>query len=143
VESEQEAMSKDQMIYLPPDTPQGLVAEFYREKRGSVPSLEEAADYLEEEYWEVDKELFKWEGDINVSRQWVPRLVEEVDRAHLAKELADVLFTAYGVAIAAGIDLDKAFELVCISNMTKERTPEGKVQKGEAYQEPDMSEALL
>ena len=137
MESEQEV--NEQMIYLPPDTPQGLVAQFYREKRGSVPSVEEATDYFFEEVTEVDNCLFGNEYS------WQPSYIEfeDLDRGHLAKELADVLFTAYGVAIAAGIDLDKAFELVAESNMTKERTPEGKVRKGESYRDPDMREALI
>jgi predicted HAD superfamily Cof-like phosphohydrolase len=119
----------DQTIYLPPESYQQEVEQFYMVKRGSVPKLEEAWHYLIEE-----------RGEVNAVIVYDP---EETKREHLAKELADELFTLYGVAIAAGIDLDKAFQLVCDSNMTKEYTPDGKVLKGENYREPDMREALL
>ena len=62
---------------------------------------------------------------------------------HRAKEAADLLFTLAGLMDEEGIDLDVAFRLVCESNMTKERTLSGKVQKGADYVEPDMREAMV
>ena len=53
------------------------------------------------------------------------------------------MFTLYGVAITVGVDLDEAFRLVAESNMTKQKTPEGKVIKGPDYIEPNMESALL
>lgn len=120
----------NQMIYL--DTYQDRVLAFYKEKRGSGPSFTEAVDYDHQESAEAEE-----------AKEWAEYKYTSKTRAHLAKELADRMFTGYGVAIAAGIDLDKAFDLVCASNMTKERTPEGKVRKGESYIEPDMGGALL
>jgi len=62
---------------------------------------------------------------------------------HRAKEAADLLFTLAGLMDEEGIDLDVAFALVCASNMTKERTVNGKVRKGPDYVEPDMRGSLL
>lgn len=127
----------NQAIYIPPETPQQAVEEFYREKRGSAPSIHEALQYLEEEMIELAYELYCYDCHEFLSEEG------EQDDESVAKELADVMFTLYGVAIAADIDLDKAFRLVVESNMTKQKTPDGKVQKGESYIEPDMSGALL
>ena len=130
----------NQDIYIPPETPQQAVEEFYREKRGSAPSIPEALQYLEEEIIELAHELYCYDCDEFLSEEG------EQDDESVAKELADVMFTLYGVAIAADIDLDKAFRLVVESNMRKQKTPDGKVhkvQKGESYIEPDMSGALL
>lgn len=99
------------------------VRRFYAEKAGRVPRIGEAADYLVEEWRE-----FKDSED---------------GSEHQAKELADLVFTLAGYALAVGIDLDVAFRLVAESNMTKEPTPTGKVRKGAAYVEPDLSAALL
>lgn len=113
-------------------TYQDRVRAFYMEKRGSLPTFEAAADVDFEEATEVEDAV----AAFVLSEH--PDLV-----GHLAKELADRMFTGYGLALSLGIDLDKAFDLVCQSNMTKEPTPEGKVKKGAGYVEPDMREALL
>lgn len=114
------------------------VEEFYRTKRGSLPAFDEAWHYFKEEVGEAEEEVEERE-----EWSWEPKPVDFVNRERLAKELADVMFTLYGVAIAANIDLDEAFRLVVESNMTKERTTEGKVRKGEAYRAPNMETALL
>lgn len=64
-------------------------------------------------------------------------------RAHLAKELGDLLFTARGLAKMAGIDLDEAAYLVGESNLLKTRVESGKVIKDPNYREPEMADALL
>ena len=68
---------------------------------------------------------------------------------HIAKELADLLYVTYGAAYALGIDIDRAFELVHQSNMSKlgeDGKPivrrDGKVLKGPNYFEPDLSETI-
>lgn len=67
----------------------------------------------------------------------------------IAKELADLVYVAYGAAISFGIDLDIALRAVHKSNMSKlgpDGRPvyraDGKVLKGPNYQEPDMTFAL-
>lgn len=67
---------------------------------------------------------------------------------NVAKELADVLYVAYGWANEYGIDLDVVFAEVHKSNMSKAEDPErprredGKVLKGPGYREPDIPGAL-
>ncbi|MFI9568227.1 pyrophosphohydrolase domain-containing protein [Streptomyces rishiriensis] len=67
----------------------------------------------------------------------------------LAHELADVVYVAYGTALAHGIDLDAVLAEIHRSNMTKlgpdgrvARRADGKVLKGEHYRAPDVSAVL-
>lgn len=69
--------------------------------------------------------------------------------ANFIKELADVQYVLSGFAIALGIDLDKATELVHESNLTKLDEfgnpiyrEDGKVLKGPFYEEPDLSSLM-
>jgi predicted HAD superfamily Cof-like phosphohydrolase len=71
-------------------------------------------------------------------------------RAEIAKELADLVVVTYGTAIALGIDLDKALELVHASNMSKlddngrpVMRADGKVLKSDNYLPPVMDAAVL
>ncbi len=71
------------------------------------------------------------------------------DRDAIARELADVVFVAYGTALAHGIDLDIAVEEVHRANMSKLgpdgkpiQRADGKVLKGPGFKPPDMAAAL-
>src|SRR5882762_634885 len=78
--------------------------------------------------------------------------VEEINRYDLpgiAKELADLVYVAYGAAVTFGIDLDEAIHQVHGSNMSKLGDdgkpiyrPDGKVLKGPNYREADVTPAL-
>lgn len=64
---------------------------------------------------------------------------------NLAKELTDLLYVVYGAGQAFGIDLDKCFEEVHNSNLSKlgnDGRPvyrdDGKVVKGPNYMAPNM-----
>jgi predicted HAD superfamily Cof-like phosphohydrolase len=68
------------------------------------------------------------------------------DRQMIARELADLVYVAYGAAITLGIALDRAVSEVHRANMSKLDSdgtpvfrPDGKVLKGPNYQAPDMS----
>ncbi|MGP2439973.1 MazG nucleotide pyrophosphohydrolase domain-containing protein [Streptomyces sp. JW3] len=68
---------------------------------------------------------------------------------HLAHELADVVYVAYGTALVHGIDLDAVIAEIHRSNMTKlgpegqiSRRADGKVLKGEHYEAPDVAGVL-
>lgn len=68
------------------------------------------------------------------------------EKAHIAKELADLLYVVYGLADAIGIPIDKVFSAVHKSNMSKlgpdgkpVRREDGKVLKGPNYRYPDLS----
>jgi predicted HAD superfamily Cof-like phosphohydrolase len=71
------------------------------------------------------------------------------DRLAIAKELADLVYVAYGTALVYDIDLDIALKEVHKSNMTKlddagkpVLRKDGKVLKGPNYKPPDMRGAL-
>lgn len=73
----------------------------------------------------------------------------EWNMPQIAKELADVVYVAYGAACSLGIDLDEAVRLVHESNMSKldvDGLPicddDGKVLKGPNYRPPVMTSAL-
>lgn len=66
--------------------------------------------------------------------------------AELARELADVVYVAYGTAITHGIDLDAVLTEVHRANMSKLGAdgrpvirPDGKVQKGPNFRPPDVT----
>ena len=68
---------------------------------------------------------------------------------NITKELCDLLYVTYGTAVELGIDLDKAFESVHNSNMSKlgeDGKPvyreDGKVLKGPNYRPADLREFL-
>ena len=68
------------------------------------------------------------------------------DLLEVADALTDILYVTYGAGHAFGIDLDKCFDEVQNSNMSKldeNRKPiyneSGKVMKGPNYFKPDLS----
>tara|TARA_Y100001936_G_C15557074_1_gene400379 strand:- start:84 stop:455 length:372 start_codon:yes stop_codon:yes gene_type:complete len=72
--------------------------------------------------------------------------INKKDLKEVADALTDILYVAYGAGHAFGIDLDKCFEEVQRSNMSKlgeDGKPiynnEGKVMKGPKYFKPDLS----
>lgn len=65
------------------------------------------------------------------------------NRAHIAKELADVLVVTYGAADVFSIPLDDVLIQVHASNMTKDFTAppraDGKIMKGATYVPPNLN----
>ena len=75
--------------------------------------------------------------------------IESEDLKAIARELADVVYVAYGSAWSLDIDLDEAIREVHRSNMSKlddDGNPiyreDGKVLKGPNFREPDMANAV-
>ena len=75
--------------------------------------------------------------------------VEYNDMIEIADALTDILYVTYGMGAALGIDLDKCFEEVQRSNMSKlgeDGKPmyreDGKVLKGPNYSPPDLTSVL-
>ncbi len=75
--------------------------------------------------------------------------MSEKDLTEVADALTDILYVTYGAGHAFGIDLDKCFEEVQNSNMSKlgeDGKPiyneSGKVMKGPNYFKPDLSKFL-
>ena len=72
--------------------------------------------------------------------------IKNKDLLEVADALTDILYVTYGAGHAFGIDLDKCFDEVQNSNMSKlseEGKPiyneSGKVMKGPNYFKPDLS----
>tara|TARA_B110000196_G_C20534498_1_gene381540 strand:- start:72 stop:449 length:378 start_codon:yes stop_codon:yes gene_type:complete len=71
------------------------------------------------------------------------------DFLEVADALTDILYVAYGAGHAFGIDLDKCFQEVQNSNMSKLDingkpiyNEDGKVMKGPGYFKPDLKKIL-
>ena len=76
--------------------------------------------------------------------------IEKKDIREVADALTDILYVTYGAGHAFGINLDKCFEEVQNSNMSKlgpDGKPiyneHGKVMKGPNYFKPDLSKFLV
>ena len=86
---------------------------------------------------------------INLIKEELDELQEAMknnDLLEVADALTDILYVAYGAGHAFGIDLDKCFDEVQNSNMSKLGengkpiyNEAGKVMKGPKYFKPDLS----
>ena len=75
--------------------------------------------------------------------------IQDKDIKEVADALTDILYVTYGAGHSFGIDLDKCFEEVQSSNMSKlgeDGKPifneSGKVMKGPKYFKPDLSKFI-
>ena len=75
--------------------------------------------------------------------------LKDKDLKEIADALTDILYVTYGAGHAFGIDLDKCFEEVQRSNMSKlgeDGKPiyneKGKVMKGPKYFQPDLNKFI-
>jgi predicted HAD superfamily Cof-like phosphohydrolase len=99
---------------------------------------------------EVSPELARHRQEL--MREEVLELAEAVEEGrldHVAHELADVVYLAYGTAAVHGIDLDAVIAEVHRANMSKlgpdgrpARRADGKVLKGDSYTPPDVAAVL-
>ena len=77
------------------------------------------------------------------------KAMDNKDLLEVADALTDILYVTYGAGIAFGIDLDKCFDEVQNSNMSKLDengkpiyNETGKVMKGPKYFKPDLSKFI-
>jgi len=105
----------------------------------------QAYGFIEEEVDELNSALYDQEvrtcGEDFPCCSWdqdhyKPCLVE------IADALGDIVFTAYGMAVRHGIDLDLVLKEICESNMSKEANGLGKIKKGADYFPPNIARAL-
>ncbi len=87
---------------------------------------------------------------INEELEELKKAIEDNDILEVADALTDILYVAYGAGHAFGIDLDKCFNEVQESNMSKlgpDGKPiyneSGKVMKGPNYFKPDLSKFFV
>jgi predicted HAD superfamily Cof-like phosphohydrolase len=77
--------------------------------------------------------------------------IDDNDIVEVADALTDILYVVYGAGLSFGIDLDKCFEEVHRSNMSKltkdgkvlRRESDGKVLKSDQFSPPDLKIILL
>ena len=76
--------------------------------------------------------------------------INKMDIVEIGDALTDLLYVTYGAGHAMGINLDKCFEEVHNSNMSKMgsdgkavKGPTGKVMKGPNYKAPDLKKVIL
>ena len=86
---------------------------------------------------------------INEELDELKKAIKDNDILEVADALTDILYVAYGAGHAFGINLDKCFNEVQQSNMSKlgsDGKPiyneSGKVMKGPNYFKPDLSKFL-
>ena len=98
------------------------------------------AEFPENKTMQLRYDLIKEELDE------LKKAMEEKDLKEVADALTDILYVTYGAGHAFGIDLDKCFDEVQNSNMSKLDengkpiyNENGKVMKGPNYFKPDLS----
>ena len=106
--------------------------------------IKEQADFPNQKIQDLRYDLIKEElEELKVALQ-------EKDLKEVADALTDILYVTYGAGHAFGIDLDKCFEEVQSSNMSKlddngkpiyDRN--GKVMKGPNYFKPNLEKILF
>ena len=86
---------------------------------------------------------------VNEELEEFKEAIKSNDLKEVADALTDILYVTYGAGHAFGINLDKCFEEVQQSNMSKlseDGKPiyneEGKVMKGPKYFKPDLNKFL-
>lgn len=97
-----------------PDEPTRMLSEWHDDVRG-IGNASLRLTLHEEEHEELLDEL----SDKRLSGVRVPKANGDVDRAKLARELADVVYITYGTAHAFAIDLDAALREIHRAAMRK------------------------
>ena len=102
--------------------------------------IREKASFPEEKITSLRYDLIKEELDE------LKEAIDNRDIKEVADALTDILYVTYGAGHAFGINLDKCFEEVQNSNMSKLGTDgkpiyndKGKVMKGPNYFKPDLN----
>ena len=90
-------------------------------------------DLVQEEAHEVNEEIMARGHFTGL------RYPDEIDKAALTKELADLIYVTIGFAVTFGLPLCEVFERVHQSNMSK-LSEDGKVMKGPNYQPPQLDD---
>ena len=101
--------------------------------------IKEKASFPEDKITSLRYDLIKEELDE------LKQAMDQKDLKEVADALTDILYVTYGAGHAFGINLDKCFEEVQNSNMSKLDTngkpiynDKGKVMKGPNYFKPDL-----
>jgi predicted HAD superfamily Cof-like phosphohydrolase len=99
-----------------------------------------------EEYIETRDALYELYAMVQQEDNHIatPPTNEKELRAHLLKEICDLVYVAVGTAEQLGLNFDTAFNIVHKDNMSKLENPrvnsDGKLMKPVGYKAPDLSE---
>ena len=106
--------------------------------------IKEKAEFPSEKITSLRQDLIKEELDE------LKAAIDTKDIKEVADALTDILYVTYGAGHAFGINLDKCFEEVQNSNMSKlgsDGKPiyndKGKVMKGPKYFKPDLTKFVV
>ena len=106
--------------------------------------IKEKAEFPSEKITSLRQDLIKEELDE------LKAAIDTKDIKEVADALTDILYVTYGAGHAFGINLDKCFEEVQNSNMSKlgsDGKPiyndKGKVMKGPNYFKPDLNKFII
>ena len=106
-------------------------------------TVKNKAEFPEEKVVKLREDL------INEELNELKKAIKARDIIEVADALTDILYVTYGAGTAFGIDLDKCFEEVHNSNMSKlgnDGKPiyneQGKVMKGPKYFKPGLSKFI-
>jgi Phosphoribosyl-ATP pyrophosphohydrolase len=96
-----------------------------------------------EEFDEHEEEVAQFEGQPTHTTK-----EREQHIAHIARELADAVYVAYGTALVYGFDLDRVIAEVHRANMEKckggvKKDKRGKVMKPPGWKPPDVHRVLF
>ena len=88
----------------------------------------------------IEEELDEMMEEVMNGSKWGPLRADQIDKAKLTKEMADLIYVICGMAVAFGLPLDEVFDEVHKSNMTKtgSKRGDGKVTKGPDYVAPNL-----
>tara|TARA_B100000965_G_C19592220_1_gene758463 strand:+ start:216 stop:584 length:369 start_codon:yes stop_codon:yes gene_type:complete len=105
--------------------------------------VKDKSEFPNEKIIELRKKLIEEEFDE------LKQAINEKDLVEVADALTDILVVTYGAGVAFGVNLDKCFEEVHRSNMSKlseDGKPIfnefGKVMKGPNYSKPNLKQFL-
>ena len=105
--------------------------------------IKEKAEFPDEKITKLRYELIEEE------LQELKEAIDKKDIKEVAEALTDILYVTYGAGHAFGINLDKCFQEVQNSNMSKLDqngkpiyNEKGKVMKGPNYFKPDLSKFI-
>lgn len=89
----------------------------------------------------IELGLIRHKDTLKEMTELISAILDE-DLIEIADALGDVMYLIRGTAAAYGLPIDRVFNEIHRSNMTKERPPGGgdaKAVKGKGYRPPDLS----
>jgi predicted HAD superfamily Cof-like phosphohydrolase len=123
-------------------TPYDMVKEFRtkfeKENKFSNLNCERQFTLIDEEVEEIYQEIYD---------DFFLRENKEIDKASLTKEICDLIYVCYDMAIALELPIEEAFKRVHQSNMSKLgedgkpiKRDDGKILKGPNYTKPKLTD---